>query len=183
MGLDCIIKYHNKKEFTSELPIEILEELKTIMPYYIVGFDITEYDKYHFVSFRGKAYVFIISKLTNISLYKDLESEELKKIYEKLNNFIENQDCMQIDDIQKAYDNTLNAWSAMPLVSNNVSASFETSSGTIWIVLTPADGTGSLNNPGAFSFKAVTIPPAMQKLHPNLNYKNYSEVARTFGIN
>ena len=81
------------------------------------------------------------------------------------------------------YDNTLNAWSAMPLVSNNVSASFETSSGTIWIVFTPANGTGSLNNPGAFSFKAVTIPPAMQKLHPNLNYKNYSEVARTFGIN
>jgi hypothetical protein len=106
MGLDCVVKYHNGEEFTSELSIELAEKLKSIIPYGIIGYDIKKYDNYFYVSFRGKAYQFVILKLTNISLYNDLEYEELKNIYEKLNDFVENHESLCIEQIQKAYEDT-----------------------------------------------------------------------------
>lgn len=105
MGLDCIIQYYNGEKFTYELPIEIGEKFQSVISYGIIGFDkITKYDNYYYLSFRGKAYSKTISRLTGLSLYDDLESNKLKIICEKLENYIKNNDhFFEEDQIEKAY--------------------------------------------------------------------------------
>jgi hypothetical protein len=113
MGLDCLIRWYDGKEFTHNLPKEIAEKFEEIVGLDIIGFDITKYNDNYFISFRGKAYAITIKKLTNISLYSDLESEELKSLYMKLDKFIETRsDYYEFEQIQKAYDKTwcLNEW-------------------------------------------------------------------------
>lgn len=112
MGLDCVVKYYDGKEFTSDLPKEIAEKFEEIIGLNIVGFTISKYDDHYFISFRGKAYADTIKKLTDISLYRDLESDELKSLYVKLDEFIESNFNYELEQIQKAYGDTwsLNYW-------------------------------------------------------------------------
>lgn len=37
-------------------------------------------------------------------------------------------------------------------------------------------------NPGLCHFRIVTVPPASMQTHPNVDYKNYTEVKNTFGL-
>ncbi len=112
MGLDCIIKWHNGEEFTDNLPKEIIDEFKEFDKFGIIGFDIQKYNGNYYINFRGKAYAYIIQKLTKKSLYRDLESDELESIYMKLDDFIEKNSNLQLEQIQKAYDETwsINDW-------------------------------------------------------------------------
>ena len=106
MGLDSVIKYFNGDEYSSHLPKEISNKFESVKEYKIVGFEITKYENYNYISFRGKAYFDIIKKITNKSLYTDLKSDDLKEIYmrleEKINNFYD------IEEVNKAYENTYN---------------------------------------------------------------------------
>jgi hypothetical protein len=106
MGLDCVIKYFNGNEYSSDLPEGIAEKFESVNIYGIVGFDINKYETYYYISFRGKAYGDIIKKLTNQSLYQDLELNELNSMYLKLESFLE--DFSEIEEVNKAYETTWN---------------------------------------------------------------------------
>ncbi len=54
------------------------------------------YFNYH-ILFEGKVYVNIVKKISNISLYKDLEFDELKSLYEKIDNFIEKNSSLELE--------------------------------------------------------------------------------------
>jgi len=40
----------------------------------------------------------------------------------------------------------------------------------------------SASNPGILGFKVTVIPPASRIGHPNVNYKNYEDVKKTFNL-
>lgn len=104
MKLECIVKYNNGNEFTDKLPNELSELFNEIKKYGIIDFINKKNEKYTRISFSGKKYKYIIFKLTNLSLYKDLELDELKIIYEKLNKHLEPSDSnISIDELQKIY--------------------------------------------------------------------------------
>lgn len=106
MGLDCEIRYFNGFEYSCDLPEEIANKFESVYIYGIVGFNINKYENDYFISFRGKAYGDVIKKLTDKSLYSDIESDDLKEMYlileEKINNFYD------IEEVNKAYENTYN---------------------------------------------------------------------------
>lgn len=107
MKLVCIVKYNNGKEITDKLPNELNALFDEIKNYEIIDFINKKNENYTSISFSGKAYKYIIFKLTNISLYKDLESSDLKIIHEKLNKHFENDSNISIDELQKIYEKKL----------------------------------------------------------------------------
>ena len=106
MGLDCIVKIHNGHEYTSDLPLEIVEIFKTnVAVYNISSFDIGLYHDKYYVSFRGKAYSDVVKNLTGYSLYNDLNKKELESMYIAL-NFILDHNSHTIKEIDKCFDDT-----------------------------------------------------------------------------
>ena len=103
MKLVSVVKYNNGNEFTDKLPNEFGVLFDEISKYGIIDFINKKNENYTYISFSGKKYKYIIFKLTNISLYKDLESDKLKIIYEKLNKHSKNDSNISIDELQKLY--------------------------------------------------------------------------------
>lgn len=117
MGLDCVVKYFNNEDYTSQLPQEISNKFESVKLYGVVGFDISVYKNYYYISFRGKAYNYIVKKITDISLYNDLNIIELNEMYLKLEEFIEK--FNDIDEVQKAYNDTWNLDHWLSILSDN----------------------------------------------------------------
>lgn len=114
MGLDCIVKIYNGSEYTSDLPLEIVDLFKQNNAVYnIPSFHIGLYHDKHYISFRGKPYNSVVEKLTGYSLYTDLNKKELESMYIVLNSIVDN--CHSIEQINKcfdetSYDNHLHNW-------------------------------------------------------------------------
>ena len=85
MGLDSVIKVFDEKtnEYTSHLSKEIADKFKPLK-YGLIGLDVCNYDDYCYISFRGKAYAYVVKKITKekYGLYQDLEPKTLKLMYE-----------------------------------------------------------------------------------------------------
>jgi hypothetical protein len=112
MGLDCVIKYFNGKEYTDDIPKEIADKFDDIEKYFIIGYSKGKHynNDYYGILFRGKAYSDLIKYLTKYSLYQDLSPEMSKEIYMKLNTLLEDFEHTweNTEEIQKAYDNIYN---------------------------------------------------------------------------
>lgn len=102
MGLDCIVKIHNGSEYTSDLPLEIVDQFKQICNADMLHIGL--YESKYYISFCGKAYCSIILKLTGHSLYRDLNPPELKLMYDRLNGLLENFKYME------EYNNDYQNW-------------------------------------------------------------------------
>ena len=78
-------------------------------------------------------------------------------------------------------DNT--NWFALPVTlsaNQEIAYSFNSNSLTVDDAMI---GTTPLNQPtGTMYFKIVNIPPAAMVAHPNINFKNYSEIKTTFNL-
>lgn len=110
MGLNSIIQYYDGVKFTSNIPINISDKFISIKQYGIIGFNISKSNEYNSIIFFGKSYNYVINKITNCGLYVDLDSNQLKMMYLKLNEFIKNQNQNEdeLTTIQEAYNNTYN---------------------------------------------------------------------------
>lgn len=112
MGLDCIILYNN----LSKLPKEIACKFEHILSYGILNFEIErindendENDNNYSISFRGKAYSNIVKKITDKSLYNDLNSNELNEMFIKLLRIEQN--IINKDNVQEKFESDdLNDW-------------------------------------------------------------------------
>ena len=109
MVLECVVKYNNGTKFSSDLPSKIAEKFNHIKQFGICGFDITKCQNHHYISFRGKSYSNIIQKITEKSLYHDLEFNQLEKMHLKLEETLDNfEEFYEIENVQKSYANTYN---------------------------------------------------------------------------
>jgi hypothetical protein len=75
-------------------------------------------------------------------------------------------------------------WAALPHVDYGMTTEFEFDPSTKILNIQSADARAQvmIANPGAKTFRAICIPPAGRMANPNLNYKNYDEVVKAFGI-
>ena len=91
MGLDSVIKVFDEKtgEYTDNLSKDIANKFEPLK-HELVGLDVHKYDDYYYISFRGKAYSYVVNKITNgkYGLYQDLEPKTLKLMYEEFKKFL-----------------------------------------------------------------------------------------------
>ncbi|MBI3502320.1 MAG: hypothetical protein HY063_11050 [Bacteroidetes bacterium] len=75
-------------------------------------------------------------------------------------------------------------WSALPHVDYGVAFSFsyDPSTKIIEVVAADAKAASMVPNPGAMTFRVVTIPTAKVKANPTLNWKSYEEVKTKFNL-
>lgn len=121
MGLDSIIKMFDEKtnEYTSNLSKEIADKFEPIKKYGLIGFDNNKFEDYYYISFRGKAYSYVVYIITNkkFGLYQDLEPKTLKLIYEEFKNFLSKFDyepdkymLKNIDELYETHYDGVNEW-------------------------------------------------------------------------
>ncbi len=107
MGLDCIVKYKNPEsnQYTDKLPIQVA---KLFTGLNLIGMNSSNPA---YIKFRGKAYDDVVQKISGVSLYKDLEPEQLNQIYQEFSKFNESaQDRFQYDELNKVYGYLIEDW-------------------------------------------------------------------------
>lgn len=89
MGLDSVVMYANPEtgEYVNTIPNDIAEEIFSLCPN-IIG--IGGKSKSTYVSFRGKAYAYIVNKIAETNLYRDLEPEQIAQLYQRFCEFNKN---------------------------------------------------------------------------------------------
>ncbi len=115
MGLDCVVKIYNHHDGTydSKIPQNIAEKFKLISDSKIIGMsEINLSSEYAYIGFRGKAYSWAVTNITNkkYNLYRDLGPNELKEIYLDFEKFLSNArvlDDNEINRIQNAFEKTM----------------------------------------------------------------------------
>lgn len=117
MGLDSVIKVFDEKtnKYTSHLSKDIADKFEPLK-YGLVGLDVCKYDDYYYISFRGKAYSYVVNKITKgkYGLYQDLEPKTLKLMYEEFKNFLSEFEYdyepsnHMLENIDKLYENDFN---------------------------------------------------------------------------
>lgn len=87
MGLDSVLKYLNPEngQYEDHLPMDIVEEIRASCS------DIIRIWSHSptYVSFRGKAYAYIVKRIANVNLYRDLKLVEIKELYKRFHEFVE----------------------------------------------------------------------------------------------
>ncbi len=75
-------------------------------------------------------------------------------------------------------------WAALPHVDYGITYEFGYDPSAKIIEVQAADSRASvmIGNPGDMTFKVVCIPTRMCHNHPNVNFKNYYEVVKTFNL-
>ncbi len=111
MGLDCIVKYKNPEsnQYTEELPIPIAKLFDGLN---LIGMGGMELSAPEFIMFRGKAYNYIVQRISGASLYTDLEPKQLQQIYQEFNKFNEsNQEKFnKLNQIYESHGYLINEW-------------------------------------------------------------------------
>ena len=79
------------------------------------------------------------------------------------------------------YEELGTGWMALPYTYGIVSRSFSFDVGTIKIRIINTD-LSNATNPGAIGYRFVVITSSNRIAHPNVNYKNYEEVKKTFNL-
>ena len=121
MELYSVIKMFDEKtnEYTSNLSKEIADKFEPIKKYGLIGFDNNKFEDYYYISFRGKAYSYVVYIITNkkYGLYQDLEPKTLKLIYEEFKNFLSKFDyepdkymLKNIDELYETHYDGVNEW-------------------------------------------------------------------------
>lgn len=89
MGLDSVVMYANPEtgKYDDNLPENIVQEILFACPN-IIGIDGSIKSEYKSkLSFRGKAYVYIVNQIAETSLYRDLELEQITQCYQQFHKF------------------------------------------------------------------------------------------------
>ncbi len=75
-------------------------------------------------------------------------------------------------------------WAALPHVDYGITTEFGFNPVTKVVEVQAADAKAAIliPNPGAMSFKLITIPPALKKANPDLNFTNYKDVEKVFNL-
>ena len=78
-------------------------------------------------------------------------------------------------------DGSGSQWAALPASIGFDQINYSYKLGQVIISSTLSNGTAP-TNPGGQQFKIVIIPPSARIANPNVDYKNYQEVKRTFNL-
>jgi len=110
MGLDSVLKYLNPEtgQYENHLPGDIAEEIRTSCSD-IIGI-VTHSPTY--VSFRGKAYAYIVKRIADVNLYRDLEPGEIKELYSRFHEFVEDyqERFSELDQVYESNGSELTNW-------------------------------------------------------------------------
>ena len=110
MGLDSVLKYMNPEtgQYEDNLPMDIAKEIRTSCSN-IMGI---QSESPTFVSFRGKAYAYVVKQIANTNLYWDLNTEQIKKVHEQFHKFVESHQerFSELDQVYESDGWQINDW-------------------------------------------------------------------------
>lgn len=111
MGLDSVIMYKNLEtgEYRPHIPKNIVEKIVANCPN-IIG--ISNSTNPNYISFRGKSYANTVSKISNYSLYQDIDHIKIYIIHQKFKKFNEDyqEDFAELNELYKLHSWNLDEW-------------------------------------------------------------------------